>query len=194
MAKTPKKNKSQREASSLVTPSISSRLKYKSLPDGKKVRVGHKKGRKEENKEGEKERKKMSDTAAILAAEAKSVADQAALLLTQSGGSSTGPTPVATGGTPTVTTAITYVLEQDLVLDLLLRPIFDVKAATSHEVLEALKYANITTWRQFTKLQDEDIGDLSKHAPARSGSNRSPIATNYKRELMPYQRMITERK
>ena len=86
----------------------------------------------------------MSDAATKLEAEAKAVSDQAALLIARSEGSATAPTPVATGGTPTVTTAITYILEQDL--EDLLRSIFDVKAA-NHEVLEALQHANITTWK-----------------------------------------------
>ena len=43
------------------------------------------------------------------------------------------------------------------------------------------------------KLDDEDIDELAKDAPSRS-SIRATIGTKHKKELMSFQRMITERK
>ena len=42
------------------------------------------------------------------------------------------------------------------------------------------------------EMEDEDIEDLTKHAPSR-GSNRAPIGLSYKRELMSFMRFTTER-
>ena len=49
----------------------------------------------------------------------------------------------------------------------------------------------MTTWKRFMKLDDEDIDELSKQA---RNNVRAPIATKFKKELMSFQRMITERK
>ena len=84
---------------------------------------------------------------------------------------------------------VTYVLDQDL--EDLLRAVFDVKATQRHEVLEALEYDHMTTWKWFMRLDDEDIDELSKHA---RNNVRAPIAKKYRRELMSFQRMIAERK
>jgi len=90
----------------------------------------------------------------------------------------------------------TYVLEQDL--EDLLRAIFGVEYGRGHEVLEALAYANITTWRHFTSLLAEDVDRLSIHTPARShmftrSRIRASLATRYKEGLMLFLGMINRR-
>ena len=42
------------------------------------------------------------------------------------------------------------------------------------------------------KMEDEDVEELSKYAPS-NASNRAPIMTSSKRELMSLMRLITER-
>ena len=83
-----------------------------------------------------------------LAADVKAKAS----VLATSTAASTAPT---IGNSNTTGTAITHVLEKDL--EDLLRAVFDIKPGTNHEVLEALEHAGITSWRQFMKLQDQDI-------------------------------------
>ena len=99
--------------------------------------------------------------------------------------------PIASNNIP-VATNITYLLEQDL--EDLLRSYFIVKPADTHEVLEALNHDNTIAWKRFIRLDDEDINALSQHTSARSGSNRAPIATKYKKELMSFRGMISERR
>ena len=71
---------------------------------------------------------------------------------------------------------------------------FDVQGTGSHENSGTTKfYDNVKTRRQFMKLDDEDIDELAKDAPSRS-SIRATIGTKHKKELMSFQRIITERK
>ena len=41
------------------------------------------------------------------------------------------------------------------------------------------------------KMEDEDVDELTKYAPS-NASNRAPISTSSKRELMSLMRLITE--
>ena len=196
MVKTPQKDKPTGKVS-IVTPSISSMLtRFAPVIPRKKVRARLKKETKERIKE--ERRKNMTDTAAQVAALATAVQ----VAVAQTGTVSTiTPGLAVAGGIGTVvnsnaspeatTSIISYVLKQNL--DNLLRSVYDVQGTDSHEALEALSFANVKTWRQFMKLEDEDIDNLTKQAPTRS-SIRATIVTNYKRELMSFQRMTTERK
>ena len=42
------------------------------------------------------------------------------------------------------------------------------------------------------KMEDEDVDKLTKYAPS-NASNRAQIATNSKRELLSFMKLITER-
>ena len=69
---------------------------------------------------------------------------------------------------------------------------FDVRATESHEVIEALEHATTTTWKRFMKLDDEDIDELSKGKSTNS-IGRVPISTKYKKELMSFRKMISDK-
>ena len=60
-------------------------------------------------------------------------------------------------------------------------------------MIEALEHATTTTWMRFMKLDHQDIDELSK-AKSNNSSARVPISTKYKKELMSFRQMISEKK
>ena len=66
-----------------------------------------------------------------------------------------------------------------------MRTVFEIQNSDDHEVLEALNFDNVKTWRKFIKMEDEDEEELTKSAPS-NNSNRAPVTTSTKRELMSF--------
>ena len=187
MAETPN-NKKETSETNLVTPSISRSYNYQDLEQQGvvKIKIRARKRTKEEREE------KMADLEIenqrnlddkVVHAQARSDKAAAELLKAQTDAGSTTPS-ISTNDGPV------FVLDQDL--EVLLRLVFDVRATESHEVIEALEHATTTTWKRFMKLDDEDIDELSK-AKSTNSSARVPISTKYKKELMSFRKMISDK-
>lgn len=106
-------------------------------------------------------------------------------------GINTFPTKSAKVNSPTITknvNQIMYILDKDL--EDLLRNIFAIRNDdNNHELLQALSYDSITSWKMFRRLQQDDIETLTKGITR----GRAPIGKSIMTQLKVLLRYIREK-